>query len=183
MRDVIGHPDFQGGLGTFFRSKLALMRGAAVLTTGVGSGIGGLMALEAAKHRAKAVIVWDLNGEIVEQTVVEILDLVAREAAILPCAPCASAYAVDATSDEQVDATTKTVLEEYGWVDILVSNVGVLVGKPFLETTQARIEHSSQASTLTHYCAMRHFLSGTIKHNRGSVVMTAPVIGLVGVSW
>ena len=165
----------------FFRPKLAPVRGAVVLITGAGSGIGRLMALEAAKRGAKAVIIWDLNGETAEQTAAEILDLATREAATLPRTLRASAYTVDVTSDEQVDAAAKAVLEEYGRVDILINNAGILAGKPFLETTQAEIERSFQVNTLAHYRTTRHFLPGMIKRDRGSVVTIASAAGLVGV--
>ena len=46
----------------FFKPKKAPVKGAVVLITGAGSGIGRLMALGAARRGAKAVVVWDLNG-------------------------------------------------------------------------------------------------------------------------
>lgn len=84
----------------FSRPKLVPVRGVVVLVVGVGSEIERLMALEAIRREAKAMITWDLNGETVEQTAVETLDLATRKAAALPCTLRVSAYTVDVAGDE-----------------------------------------------------------------------------------
>lgn len=166
----------------FFRPRVAPVRGAVVLITGAGSGIGKLMAVEAANRGAKAVIIWDLNGAAAEQSATEILDMTPDESQSSHPHPLrVSAYAVDVTNDAQVEAAARAVLQEYGRVDILINNAGVLAGKPFLETSQEEIEGAFQVNTLAHYRTVRHFLPGMIKRDRGSVVTIASAAGLVGV--
>ncbi|MCI6585157.1 MAG: SDR family oxidoreductase [Mobiluncus porci] len=164
----------------FFKPKKAPVKGAVVLITGAGSGIGRLMALGAARRGAKAVVVWDLNGEAAEQTAAEISEMALGEAGSGRQIR-ASAYTVDVTNEDAVVAAAREVLDEYGRVDILINNAGIVTGKPFLETTGAEVQRSFEVNTISHYRMVRQFLPGMIARDRGSVVTIASAAGLVGV--
>lgn len=159
----------------FFRPKIAPVKGAVVLVTGAGSGIGRLMALNAAKRGARGVIVWDLNGEAGAETV-EMAQAQATASKFR-----ASSFTVDVTSEENVSAAAAAVLEEYGRVDILINNAGIVTGKPFMETKPEEIQRSFEVNTIAHYRTVRYFLPGMIARDRGSVVTIASAAGLVGV--
>ena len=55
------------------------VRGAVVLITGGASGIGRLMGLEAARRRAGAVVVWDLDASGARRVVEEVRRLGGRK--------------------------------------------------------------------------------------------------------
>lgn len=159
----------------FFKPRIAPVKGAVVLITGAGSGIGRLMALEAAKRGAKAVIVWDLNPDSAAETVEMV------EAAATAPRFRASSRGVDVTDSDGVHQAAQDTLEEYGRVDILINNAGIVTGKPLLETTDRDVERSFAVNTMSHYRTVREFLPGMIARDRGSVVTIASAAGLVGV--
>lgn len=159
----------------FFKPKRTPIKGAIVLITGAGSGIGRLMALGAAQRGAKAVIIWDLNAEEAAKTASRIVES-ARTSQVR-----ASSYGVDVTDPDAVAKAAAAVLAEYGRVDILINNAGVVTGKPLLETSEAEIKLSFEVNTIAHYRLTKAFLPGMIKRDRGSVVTIASAAGLVGV--
>lgn len=146
------------------------MKGAVVLITGGASGIGQLMAIEAARRGAKAVVVWDLR--LAEAT----RDLIESEATGV----AVRLDEVDVTAS--IDEVASSVLAEFGRVDILINNAGVVTGKPFLDLSDADVERTFAVNTLSHYRTVRAFLPGMLERDRGSVVTIASAAGLVGVA-
>ena len=159
----------------FFKPYKAPIKGAVVLITGAGSGIGRLMAVEAARRGARAVIVWDLNAEGGAETAG-----MAEAAATAPRFR-SGAFTVDVTDAEAVHEAAAQTLSEYGRVDILINNAGIVTGKPVLETTDRDVQRSFEVNTIAHYRTVREFLPGMIARDRGSVVTIASAAGLVGV--
>lgn len=92
------------------------------LVTGSASGIGKEVAIRFAREGAVAVIA-DLNLAAAQATAKEI------EAA----GGKAFAVAMDVTSEEQVEAGVEAIIEEYGKVDILVSNAGIQIVHPIVD--------------------------------------------------
>lgn len=152
-----------------FTPNTVPLRDAVVLITGGGSGIGRLMALEASRRGARAVVIWDLNLEAASNVV----DELAGEGA---------AFAVDVTDSTSVNDTAETVLGIYGRVDVLINNAGIVTGKKFLDQSDDDVERTFAVNTLSHYRVTRAFLPGMIEQDRGSVVTIASAAGLVGVS-
>ncbi|MDY6076535.1 SDR family oxidoreductase [Mobiluncus sp.] len=159
----------------FFKPFKAPVKGAVVLITGAGSGIGRLMAVEAARRGARAVIIWDLNAEAGTETAG-----MAEAAATAPRFR-SGAFTVDVTDAEVVHEAARQTLSEYGRVDILINNAGIVTGKPVLETTDRDVQRSFEVNTIAHYRTVREFLPGMIARDRGSVVTIASAAGLVGV--
>lgn len=159
----------------FFKPFKAPVKGAVVLITGAGSGIGRLMAVEAARRGARAVIIWDLNAEAGAETAG-----MAEAAATAPRFR-SGAFTVDVTDAEVVHEAARQTLSEYGRVDILINNAGIVTGKPVLETTDRDVQRSFEVNTIAHYRTVREFLPGMIARDRGSVVTIASAAGLVGV--
>lgn len=159
----------------FFKPYKAPVKGAVVLITGAGSGIGRLMAVEAARRGARAVIVWDINAEAGEETAG-----LAADAATAPRFR-SGAFTVDVTDARRVHEAAEQTLREYDRVDILINNAGILAGKPLLETTDEEVQRSFAVNTIAHYRTVREFLPGMIARDRGSVVTIASAAGLVGV--
>lgn len=150
------------------------IKGAVVLVTGAGSGIGRLMAIGAAQRGAKAVIAWDLNAEGAAETAM----LAATSAADVKT----DAAVVDVTDADSVSSAASDVLARFGRVDILINNAGIVTGKEFLKLSDADVERTFAVNTLSHYRTTREFLPGMMERDRGSVVTIASAAGLVGVA-
>lgn len=180
----------------FRRPPAVPIRGAVVLITGAASGIGRLMALEVARRGAKAVIIWDLNEDAGVEVAEEVRAVVSASstlgaststtststASTSARSTVAASYAVDVTSSESVSTASAAVLQEFGRVDILINNAGVVTGKNFLELTDEDISRTFEVNTISHYRVTREFLPGMIERDRGSVVTIASAAGLVGVA-
>src|SRR5262245_33808570 len=90
------------------------LRGKVAVVTGAGSGIGRAIALQLASDGA-AVSVWDLNRSGAEETVARIAAAGRR----------GIACAIDASSEEEIEAASARTRSELGPVAILVNNAGI----------------------------------------------------------
>lgn len=147
------------------------LRGATVLITGGGSGIGRLVAAECAR-RGSRLVLWDLSDDRMAESLDEIRRLGAE----------AHGYACDVSDRDQVAATAARVLDEVGPVDVLVNNAGIVSGRPLLELTDEQIERTFAINVLALYWVTRPFLAGMVERGRGHVVTVASAAGLVGVA-
>ncbi len=143
------------------------LRGARMLITGGGAGLGRLMAHEAAR-RGATVVIWDRDAAAASEVVAELHALGAD----------AISARVDVTDRAAVDAAAATA----GAVDIVVNNAGVVTGAPLLEASDEAIERTFQVNTLALYWVTRAFLPGMLARDRGAVVTIASAAGLVGVA-
>ncbi len=142
-------------------------KGARVLITGGGSGIGRLMALEAA-GRGASIAVWDRDKAGADETV----RLVAGAGG------AATATVVDITDR----AAVAEAAEREGAVDVVINNAGVVTGTTLLEASDEAIERTFQVNTLALFWVTRAFLPGMIERGRGTVVTIASAAGLLGVA-
>lgn len=142
--------------------------GAKVLITGAGSGIGRLMALDAAARDAAEIIIWDLSDERGEAVRAEV------EAA----GTTARAFALNVGDADQVAA----MAELTGPIDVLINCAGIVTGKKLLEVDEAAVRRVYDVNTFALYWTTRAFLPGMIERDRGSVVTIASAAGLTGVA-
>jgi sorbitol-6-phosphate 2-dehydrogenase len=89
------------------------------LVTGGAQGLGAAICHRLAREGAH-VVVADLNAEGAAATAAEIEDQTDRRAA---------AVAVDVTNEAQVEGIVQRAMDEFGRLDILVSNAGVLIAE------------------------------------------------------
>lgn len=143
------------------------MRGSRVLITGGASGIGRLMALEAARRGAETVV-WDLSDEGGAGVVAEIAEAGGN----------ASSQAVNVADSDQIAEAARRL----GPVDVVVNNAGVVTGKRLLEADEAAIRRTFEVNALAPYWVTRAFLAGMLERGRGTVVTIASAAGLIGVA-
>ena len=146
-------------------------QGAHVLITGAASGLGRLMALEAARRKARLTLLdRDEKG----------LGLVCAE--IHAQGGDAEGFVVDLSSREAVQATCAEVRRTKGEVDILINNAGIVSGKTLLECSDEAIERTFQVNALALFWTVRAFLPGMIRAGKGHIVTVASAAGLAGTS-
>jgi all-trans-retinol dehydrogenase (NAD+) len=145
--------------------------GKKILITGGASGIGRLLALKAAALGG-TVLVWDIddaNRERVER------EISARGQQVRSC-HC------DVSRREEVYRVAEEVKAEFGLVDVLVNNAGVVSGRPFLECTDDQCQRTMDVNVMAHFWTVRAFLPEMIKANSGHIVTIASAAGIIGVS-
>lgn len=108
---------------------LSRFRGALVLVTGAGSGIGKATALRFARERARLILA-DVDEPAADATAQLARDLGAP----------ASVYRVDVAERAAMERFAETVRVEVGVPDIIVNNAGIGVAGAFLDTPPDLLE-------------------------------------------
>lgn len=145
--------------------------GSVVLVTGAASGIGRLMALEAARRGARAVVIWDIDEAGAQ--VAEEITATGTEAHF---------RLVDLTDGNGVERAAEDTLARVPGVDILINSAGVVTGRPFLELSDADVAHTFEVNAFALYRVIRRFLPGMIERGFGSITTIASAAGLIGVA-
>ncbi|CAI2314278.1 unnamed protein product [Caenorhabditis sp. 36 PRJEB53466] len=137
-----------------------------VLITGAGSGLGKLLAQKIAA-RGAVLILWDVNGNAVE----ELRDEIQRNGGE------AHAYQVDLCDPQKTAEVAGRVIEDVGKVDILVNNAGVATAKLILDSTVQDIERSFAVNVKSHFYTVQQFLPAMLDENNGHIVTIASAAG------
>ncbi len=141
-----------------------------VLVTGGASGIGRLLVLGCAAVGA-TVTIWDLDAAGAESAALEAAEWGASGAWPFTC---------DVSDREQVYAVADEVRARAGDVDVLITNAGIVNGKPLLELQDERIEATFAVNTLALFWTTKAFLPAMKARGSGHVVTVASAAGLMG---
>lgn len=106
------------------------LRGASVLVTGAGMGMGRLYALRAAREGASTLILWDLNMGAINAVADEVRTLGAK----------AVEQQVDLSELAAIQSAATALREEHGITapELLINNAGIVEGGPFWEHDSER---------------------------------------------
>ncbi|MFI0350324.1 SDR family NAD(P)-dependent oxidoreductase [Actinomadura sp. 9N407] len=146
------------------------LTGKSVIVTGAGSGIGRAAALRFAEHGAK-VLVADINPGGAAEAVAEIR------------AKGTPAHAVVGDLSEQriVDQVVATAVEEFGGLDVLVNNAGIMDDmSAAADVTDAVWERLLRINLTAPFLLARAALPHMLAAGKGSIVFTASEASLRG---
>ena len=104
-----------------------VLPGQKALVTGANSGIGKAVAIALGQAGADVVVNFNSQPEAAAEVVQEIQN----------CGRRAYAYQADVSSEDQVQAMFRRMLDEFGTIDILVNNAGLQKDAPFEDMTLA----------------------------------------------
>ncbi|HSZ35448.1 MAG TPA: SDR family oxidoreductase [Acidimicrobiales bacterium] len=148
---------------------IADLEGRAAVVTGAASGIGRAAAMAFAQHGMRTVLA-DINDERLDKAVEEIRGA-GGEGIAVHC---------DVASDDDLAALHRAARQSYGPVDLVMSNVGVLVlGEPAdipIDAWQRVLD----IDLLSVVRATREFLPSMLERGSGHLVNTALTAGLWG---
>jgi all-trans-retinol dehydrogenase (NAD+) len=144
------------------------LREKNVLITGAGSGIGRLLAEKIAAQGAR-VILWDID----EAALADVYRAIEGRGHRV------SSYRCDVSDAAGIEATAQRAIADWGPVDILINNAGIVTGKPILESEEAEIRRTFDINTLAHFWTVRAFLPGMLERGSGHIVTVASAGGLV----
>lgn len=162
------------------KDKVAIVTGAA---SGIGKGIAQAFAREGAR-----VVIADLNQKAADTTAAEIGD--SRQALGL---------VMDVTNEQQVEAGVARTVEQFGKIDVLVSNAGIQIVAPldqfeFASWKKLLSIHLDGAFLTTRAVLQRMYKQGTggsiiymgSVHSKEASVLKAPYVtakhGLIGLA-
>lgn len=138
--------------------------GRTAIVTGAGHGIGRASALRLAGEGAR-VAVLDLERAGAEET-----------AGL--AGPAALALECDVSDEESVGDAVGTVLEQFGHVDILHSNAGVLLPGSATTATSADWDRTFAVNVRGMFLLARAVLASMRERGRGAIVNTASTAGI-----
>eukprot|EP00992_Anisonema_acinus_P012256 TRINITY_DN8006_c0_g1_i1.p1 TRINITY_DN8006_c0_g1~~TRINITY_DN8006_c0_g1_i1.p1 ORF type:complete len:299 (-),score=56.45 TRINITY_DN8006_c0_g1_i1:100-996(-) len=147
------------------------LQGEVVVITGGGSGIGRLTGQRMAALGCR-VAVWDLNAAAAKETA-DLITVAGGEA---------RAYAADVSRAPAVQTAAAQTVGDFGRVDILINNAGIVSGKKLLDVPDGLAAKTMDVNTTAHFWTVKSFLPGMLDRNHGHIVTIASAAGLVGVA-
>ncbi len=145
------------------------LAGKTVLITGAGCGIGKLMAREAAAEKANLVLI-DINAANLEAVAAE----------LQPFSGQVAAFTCDISDQEMVAGVSESIEEQFGSIDVLINNAGIVVGKSFLDLSLEEMQRTMDVNFWGHVYFTRQFLPGMVAKGRGNIVNIASSAGMLG---
>lgn len=147
---------------------MSQINNATVLITGGASGIGRLMGEICLEKGAKRLIIWDMDAEKLNTTTA---DLKSKGYEVV-------SELIDITGTTTVINFAKQILNNYGPVDILINNAGIIVGKFFEDHSHEEIDRTMQINTQSMMHVTREFLPAMLMAKKGHIVNIASAAGL-----
>jgi NAD(P)-dependent dehydrogenase (short-subunit alcohol dehydrogenase family) len=144
------------------------LAGKVAIVTGAASGIGRASAVLFAREGASLIIVdRDADG------------LNATEQSIVESGGQAELYVGDVGSEADVKGYVRQAVDNFGALDIVYANAGILgPPTPLLEQTAAQWHETLQTNLIGPFLAIKHAGSHMVRQGRGSIVLTASTAGL-----
>ncbi|MBE8526884.1 glucose 1-dehydrogenase [Amycolatopsis sp. H6(2020)] len=144
--------------------------GKSVIVTGGGAGIGRAVALRFAAEGAH-VVVADINGTGAQAAVEE----------LIAAGGTAVAVVGDLSDQQMVDRVVATAVEQYGGVDVLVNNAGVMDAMTAAaDVTDAEWERVIRINLTAPFLLSRAVVPHMLARGKGAIVNTASEAALRG---
>jgi len=146
------------------------LSGKVAIVTGGASGIGKATCILMAQEGATVAIA-DLDGSAAMQVTSEITSKGGK----------AKSFQMDATSENSVQTTIDAIVSEFGRVDVLVNNVGMIgADKPTHEMSEAEFDRVMNVNVKSCFLCTKHVIGHMKIAKRGSIINMSSVHGLVG---
>ena len=142
------------------------LQGKVVIVTGGASGIGFATAKRFASEGSN-VVIFDYNKEALDKTLTGNPDI-------------AGGVKVDVSSSEEIEKAFSQVDEEFGTVDVLISNAGISVRKPFVDIDYEQWKRVVDINLGGMFLCSREAARRMKKKGSGVILMTASTNGTEG---
>lgn len=139
------------------------------LITGGARGIGREIALLFAKEGAD-IVVWDINMQEAQKTVLDIETLGRRS----------SAGEVDVRDYKKVEEALNKILDKFTKVDILVNNAGITKDNLLLRMSEAEWDAVLDVNLKGTFNCIKAVSKVMLKQRSGKIINIASIIGIVG---
>lgn len=144
--------------------------GKVVLITGGSRGIGASIARIAARCGAEVAIGYEQDAEAADAVVSEIAAAGGR----------AAAYRADIADEQQVEQMVAAVEAEFGGIDGLVNNAGIMPQTPFLDMSVEEWRRVIDVDVTGAFLCIRSVLGGMVERGSGAIVNISSRLGQIG---
>ncbi|CEP16383.1 hypothetical protein [Parasitella parasitica] len=150
------------------------LSGKVAIITGAGSGIGFETAVLFAKEGAKVVCA-DINEKGIQNTVARIAELAGKEASAI-------AVRTDVSKEEEVKALVEKAVEEFGRLDIMFNNAGIMHPEDdnALTTAEKVWDLTMNINVKGVWFGCKHAINAMRQNGGGSIINTASFVALMG---
>jgi NAD(P)-dependent dehydrogenase (short-subunit alcohol dehydrogenase family) len=145
------------------------LRGAHVVVTGGGSGIGAALARRFVGEQPSAIVVADIDGKAAE----------AVAGAVRSAGAEAIGVTVDVGREAEIARLVEHAEERFGPVDVFCSNAGIPGPYGGPEVADAEWQRIWEINVMAHIWAARILLPGMLDRDRGHLSSTASAAGLL----
>jgi sorbitol-6-phosphate 2-dehydrogenase len=139
-----------------------ILQGRVAVVTGGAQGLGEAICHRLAREGAH-VVVADLNLEGAERVAAEVVSGAQTDRR-------AVAVRVDVTDEEQVEAMVERAVDEFGRLDILVSNAGILIAGPIDEFPAGKWRAVIDVNLFGYFLCAKH-AARVMKSQRSGVIL------------
>jgi NAD(P)-dependent dehydrogenase (short-subunit alcohol dehydrogenase family) len=99
----------------------------------------------------------------------------------LPASAQALAIAADVTSEDEVADYVRAAIDKFGTIDVFYNNAGVEGEiKPITQYPLAAFRKVIDVNVVGVFLGLKHVLPVMLKQNKGSIINTASIAGLIG---
>lgn len=147
-----------------------MLTGQNAIVTGGTAGIGKAIALHFARHGAN-VAIFGTNPERGQKVVEEIERETSSKALFI---------SVDVSKTQDVQQAVDQVLEQFGSIDILINNAGIVRDGLLLRMSEADWDRVLEVNLKSVYNLSKAVLRPMMKARKGKIVNVSSVIGLTG---
>ena len=145
------------------------LKDKVAIITGSARGIGQATAWKFATEGAR-VVVCDLDRKAVDEVVAQIL---AAKGRAIGCT-------LNVTNKASVAELAKTVMEEYGRIDVLVNNAGIVDDARLRKMTDEQFERVIDVNLKGTYHCTRAVVEIMVAQNAGVILNASSVVGIYG---
>lgn len=146
------------------------LEGKVAVVTGGARGIGGEIATAFAAEGADVVIADVLGAEVAAPVLASIADA-GRRSLLLQA---------DVSDEQQVRAMVEAALAEFGQIDILVNDAGVVGQVAFTELEVSEWDRVMAVNLRGVFLCTRFVLPGMLERGRGKIINVASQLGQIG---
>jgi 3-oxoacyl-[acyl-carrier protein] reductase len=159
------------------------LSGRVAVVTGASQGIGRACAIALAKRGAKVALV-ARNQQKLQEVAQEIASFARAGTPVPPnsnydAAP-ARVFAADVADEDQVKATFKAAIAEFGKVDILVNNAGITRDQLIMRMKRADWDAVMSTNLTSAYLCAQQAIPSMLKQRWGRIINITSVFGQIG---
>jgi 3-oxoacyl-[acyl-carrier protein] reductase len=151
------------------------LSGRVAIVTGASQGIGRACALSLAKRGANVALV-ARNQQKLEEVAQEIAGAVPDASAGVR----ARAFPADVADEDQVKATFKATIAEFGKIDILVNNAGITRDQLIMRMKRADWDAVMSTNLTSAYLCAQQAIPSMLKQRWGRIINITSVFGQIG---
>lgn len=140
-----------------------------ILITGAASGIGKRFAERVSSVPGVALILWDLNADLLNETADDLVENCRVDRSI-----------IDITDANRVELEAERLIKQNLTPDIILNCAGIVTGKLFQEYRYYEIDKTLRVNVSGNMFVVRAFLNRMIERGSGHIVNLASASGYIG---